>query len=269
MSTTDTKTQPSTYIERDAWLRAVLASDLPHVAVRVALAIGFHLNVEFGRCYPGIKDIVTASNIPERSIYRQIALLEKAGWLAVRHVRRPGQHNEYVLARPATAMAGLHPERPATGDRVDLPIGGRTEQAKIQEADAKASASRGRERCELALAVIPASALAEGGALEGKEGVDRFPDLWQLWSSARSWPDSDFDEAVARRSFDLACREADPDDIIAAARAWVSAVEPRCLSTLSKWLLGRGFQKRLPARRQRNGNKVSLSSLALEIGGRS
>jgi Helix-turn-helix domain len=97
--------QPTTFLERDHWMRAVLKSELPPVAVRVALVIGFHLNVDAGRCYPGIDDIVTASHVPERSLYRQIALLEKAGWISIRRVRKPGRNNEYVLVRPATAMA--------------------------------------------------------------------------------------------------------------------------------------------------------------------
>ena len=76
MPITDTN-QPSTFQERDDWMRAVLKSELPPVAVRVALVIGFHLNVKAGRCDPGIDDIIAAignrpgdpkkPNVPERS----------------------------------------------------------------------------------------------------------------------------------------------------------------------------------------------------------
>jgi hypothetical protein len=127
----NTKTnQPTTFLERDEWLRAVIASDLPHVAVRVAVAIGLKLHVKTGRCDPGIDDIITASNVPERSIYRQIALLERAGWIAVQRVRGFGRRNEYVLVYPDKAVAGYNPDRavagldptyPASGDTSTLP----------------------------------------------------------------------------------------------------------------------------------------------------
>jgi hypothetical protein len=122
-----------------------------------------------------------------------------------------------------------------------------------------------RER-ELALAVPTSAPAPVGGALEGKEvAVDRFAELWARWSAARSWPDSHGDELAARHAFAIACREADPDEIIAAARAWVSAVEPRYLSTLSKWLLGRGWRKPPPARRLRKG-KPALAELMIMRG---
>ncbi|MCA1415293.1 hypothetical protein I6F30_29800 [Bradyrhizobium sp. NBAIM20] len=117
--------QPRTFLERDDWMRAVLASDLPHVAVRVALAIGAHLHVKSGRCDPSIDDIKASSNIPKRSVYRQIALLEQAGRITLqRGGRGPGQRNQYVLSYPvsgdtlkgAKAVAGLDPAYPVTSD---------------------------------------------------------------------------------------------------------------------------------------------------------
>ena len=67
-------------------MRAVCASDLPPVAARVAIAIGLHLHVKSGRCDPGIDMIATGSRFRNGSVYRQIALLEKAGWIEVKRV---------------------------------------------------------------------------------------------------------------------------------------------------------------------------------------
>lgn len=114
---TDAPANPKSFEERDHWMRAVLKSELPPVAVHVALVIGFHLKVKTGRCYPGIDDIITASHVPERSLYRQITLLEDAGWLSIKRVRRPGQHNEYTLVYPATAMAGNKPDTAMAGKK--------------------------------------------------------------------------------------------------------------------------------------------------------
>jgi hypothetical protein len=277
MATADT--QPRTFPERDEWLRTVLASDLPHVAARVACVIGLHLNVRSGRCDPGIDDIIAASKVSERSIYRKIVLLERAGWIAIRRIRGPGRHNEYFLVYPDRAVAGLgagldpalpchssvsvtlpkHPLRPAT-----TVAGQDKRQAKRQGAGAKTPAPRERERRELALAVIPgALAPVSSAPKEGKEvAVDRFSDLLAVWQ--RPWGEN---EAAARVAFAKACREADPDAIIASARAWVAAKEPdRHLQPLEKWLARGAWKNQPPSPKQkRNGGKVSLSNIALAI----
>jgi hypothetical protein len=213
----------------------------------------------------------------ERSVIRAVKLLAQRGHLKIDPGKAGrGYSNQYFMvlqkgvaadlkpaAKPAPVQVSKGARKPASVALKPAPAQENYLEPSMGPPSAVPLAERERE---LALAVIPASAPAPvGGALEGNEvAVDRFPDLWALWSSARSWPDSALDEFVARRSFDLARREADPDDIIARAQAWVSAIEPRYIGTLSKWLLGRGWTKQPPARRQRNG-KVSPSSVALEF----
>ena len=280
------RTNPSTFLERDEWLRAVLASDLPHVAARVAIRIGLHLNVASGQCNPGIDKIATGSNISERSAYRQIALLEQAGWIAIRRGGRgQGQCNQYTLIYPDRAVSGINPVYPDSGDNSTLPnralypattvADKKRNSEENSAANAQAFAAKGRESRSRALAVIPTSALASVGALEvGKEGVDRFGDLWTLWWSESSFPDTDDDERKARKAFIDACG-GDPaiaDEIIAAARKFIPAVKAKGLNLpkLWKWLCRDNWRKPPPSPKpQRNGGKVSLSALALEIGGRS
>jgi hypothetical protein len=73
----DAKTQPRTFLERDDWLRAVIASDLPHVAIRVAVAIGLHLHVKSGRCDPGYDALAAGLRMSRRSIFRLVAMLRR------------------------------------------------------------------------------------------------------------------------------------------------------------------------------------------------
>jgi hypothetical protein len=102
-------TNPNTFKERDNWMRAVLAADLPHAAVRVAIRIAMHLRVETGQCNPACATLAGESRVGERSIYRIVALLERAGWLAVE--RTKGRHaNHYTLRNHDTAMAVLNPD---------------------------------------------------------------------------------------------------------------------------------------------------------------
>ena len=114
------KAQPKTFLERDDWLRAVLKSKLPHVAARVAVRIGLHLNVEFGRCDPGVGKIAKGSKVSERSVYRQLALLEQAGWITIRSGGGRKRSNHYVLKYPDTALAGFNSENPVSGDTKTL-----------------------------------------------------------------------------------------------------------------------------------------------------
>jgi hypothetical protein len=118
--------QPSTFRERDDWIRAVLASDLPHVAVRLAVRIAHHLHIGTGRCDPSYAALAAGSHIGERSVYRLVAPLEHTGLVPTQRTR--GRHsNQYVLLNPATAMTGLNPDRAGTGlnpanpDYVDNP----------------------------------------------------------------------------------------------------------------------------------------------------
>jgi Helix-turn-helix domain len=109
---------PKTFLERDDWMRAIGASDLPHAAVRLAVQLALRLHVQTGRCNPTFATLAAASHIPERSVYRLVALLEHLGWLAIQ--RTSGRlSNQYVLLNPAKAESGLSAANPVTSDRVN------------------------------------------------------------------------------------------------------------------------------------------------------
>jgi hypothetical protein len=150
MSTT---TQPKTFPERDEWLRAVLASDLPHAAARVAAAIGLHLHVKSGRCNPGHKVLADEARVSERSAYRWIELLERADWIEIE--RASGLANQYVLRTPATSMAGVttatsmagvDAATPATSGNRPLPKRGGTTANRLAVKKRKSEERKSEER---------------------------------------------------------------------------------------------------------------------------
>lgn len=109
---------PKTFLDRDNWMRAVLVADLPDAAVRVAMTIALHLRVSTGRCDPAYATLASCSRVSERSVYRLVALLEHAGWIAIQRTR--GRHsNQYVLLNPAKTESGLSAANPDTSDRVN------------------------------------------------------------------------------------------------------------------------------------------------------
>jgi hypothetical protein len=102
--------QPRTFKDRDEWVRALLASDLPHAAVRIGISLAFNLHVTTGRLDPTFAALARQSRIPERSIYRLVELLEHAGWIGIQ--RTGGRSaNQYALTNPVT-MSGLDKSQP-------------------------------------------------------------------------------------------------------------------------------------------------------------
>jgi hypothetical protein len=100
------------------------------------------------------------------------------------------------------------------------------------------------------------------------EREERFRELRAIW--ARPWTD---DVDADRRAFARACQEAAPDDIIAAATAFVAAADaPRFLPPLAKWLANRGWEKPPPTKTKRGANgahrpgrKPNLADIGLEL----
>jgi hypothetical protein len=100
-------TNPQTFLDRDNWMRALLASDQPCAAVRLGIAIALHLNVKTGRCDPGHKTLkkdTGMSGETTRSVERWVAHLQRTGWLDIQRGGRK-HTNSYVLIRPAKAVA--------------------------------------------------------------------------------------------------------------------------------------------------------------------
>ncbi|KRR14529.1 helix-turn-helix domain-containing protein [Bradyrhizobium valentinum] len=255
--------QPSTFLERDEWMRAVLASDLPRVAVCVAVAIGLHLNVKTGRCDPSFAGIATASHVSERTVYRLVSLLEHSGWIAL---QRTGgrQRNQYTLLNPDTAPTGLNPDTTPTGfDDANPDRAGNStltetasnpdnrwqtisDKRRDKAADAATSAAGERERRSRSLADSPGALAPNGGAPEG------FEVLWSLWSSARLHNTGQH-EAEAWRVYAIVCRDAATrDEIMTRAQRYLAAKadDRRHIHQLANWLSNDNWRKPPPEQKR-------------------
>jgi hypothetical protein len=168
-------TNPKTFLGRDNWMRALNASGLPRGARCLGFAIALHLNVKAGRCDPGHKILAKDAGISERSVDRFAALLEAAGWLAVKRGGR-GHHNSYVLVRPASNLADQESDDPPVSAEMirqngphDPPhVGG--QKAKRKVSGVPKGTPRDRERdVELALADDPGGGGRLGAAPQDLE----------------------------------------------------------------------------------------------------
>jgi hypothetical protein len=110
-STTQLAASPKTFLERDDWIRAILASDLPDAAVRVAIRLALYLRVNTGRCDPSYPILAAESHVSERSVYRLVDLLERKGWIGLQRTRGRGRSNQYALLKPASHVAGFAAEK--------------------------------------------------------------------------------------------------------------------------------------------------------------
>jgi hypothetical protein len=82
------------------------------------------------------------------------------------------------------------------------------------------------------------------------EREERFSELRAIW--ARPWTD---DVDADRWAFAQACQEVAPEDIMAAAAAFVAAADaPRFLPPLARWLANRGWEKQPPTKAKRGAN---------------
>ena len=252
---------PKTFLDRDNWMRAVLASDLPDNAKAVALTIALHLRVKTGTCNPSYPTLAAESHVGERSTYRLVALLESAGWLSVQ--RTQGRlSNQYVLLNPANYVAGLNPAKSTIQPCHTL--AGKKRKRKIPSGGCYASPLMVGERDRASRESIPSIG---GGPLDAPadlfgqqaerpetktetepvapkrtpegESAERifnpatavvrrenndgdWCELRALWR--RPWPDTPKALAIARQAFERACREgAEPEEILDAAKTWVAA----------------------------------------------
>jgi hypothetical protein len=240
--------------------RALLPTD-----ALIAFDIGQHFNHKRGNfAWPSYLALARNTGAGKATVIRAVSRLRERGHLIVEpgHAGR-GHPNKYRMGKgpPVDLLTTVKrsTRAPKRSTAVDLNY--------LEPPMGTANAvPHGREKRSLALASPPGARSPVGGApVQVKQEVtapdDRFPELLEVWD--RGFLD---DEAAARRAFAAACREAEPDTIIAAAREWAAAFDaPRFLPKLEKWLAARGWTKQPPSRRpQRNRGKPSLFKTAIE-----
>lgn len=89
-----------------------------------------------------------------------------------------------------------------------------------------------------------------------------FVELQAVWK--RPWPDN---ELANRTAYATACRDTNPDNIVAGAKAWVAAADaPRFLPSLHKWLDGRCWEKVPPQKHSNSRGQKDLTAISLAHG---
>jgi hypothetical protein len=255
---------PATFLERDNWMRALLAAKLlPHATARVALAIAMHLHVESGRCDPRYKTVSKASGVSERSVFRHVELLVRAGWIALD--RKTGFSNQHFLLTPANSMAEVTPANsmadlplpnregdPCQNEGGPLPIGWQTKSGKAKRTEKrrktlspdvaslggkKGSKRRAREgRIKPEAEPNRDAATAEADPLPAhrpkkEEKLRNSENITKLSADAfpRFWAvyPNHQNEKLARKAFARAEISTDPEAIIAGAQRYALAQQLR------------------------------------------
>ncbi|MCK1382486.1 helix-turn-helix domain-containing protein, partial [Bradyrhizobium sp. 24] len=284
MATTSSKTRINRRRETRklfVWLDQVRGDpELSPSAFKVAYEIGQHFNSRHGgAAWPSSLTLATNIGVGKATVIRVVQQLRERGHLKIDPGKAGrGHSNQYFMvvrkgaaahhkpAEKTSASAGFQDaNKRSTSEPFAEPIKGPFSTLKGPPVDLNyleppmgppSAVPIGEGERSRALAVIHATAPAPvGGAVEERKEavdrlvVDRFPELLAVWQ--RPWGD---DDIAAHRAFVIACREAEPDEIIAAARAWVSAADdPRFLKPLTEWLAKGLWRNQPPQRRpQRN-----------------
>jgi hypothetical protein len=172
----------ATLADRDHWIRSILASDLPHAAVRVAVRIALHLHAESGRCNPGYDTLADELHTTSRSIMRAVTVLEQAGWL---EVTRPGHHrpNQFGLLWGDKIRSGVTKPSPLWDDKTVTPEPVRGDKSGTSEVTPhvthKGKKKRKDKRGKDSLAV--GASLDSKNAGEAKKDSDSFAEFWSLY----------------------------------------------------------------------------------------
>ena len=238
--------------EKFLWLKRVAGdADLPRAAYRLAIWLSDMFNLDHqGTAWPSHETLAKELGITRRSVVDAIGALVEHEHLAS---ERRGQHRsnryrmasrceEFFTSEPSDVKSGVSRcEEPFTQNPISNP-----EQVEVdlflaqQRGDAEVKTNNPPP--------VP---------------VDRFPELRVVWD--RPW---DEDDTADREAFVEACRKTSADTIIAGARDWAAATEPRYLKPLWKWLNNHGWEKPPPKRKKRgavkNGGKVDLTRLMLK-----
>jgi hypothetical protein len=118
---------------------------------------------------------------------------------------------------------------------------------------------------------------AKAEQVEAREEAWR--DLRALWRRGHACDDTPKAIAMARQAYARACEDAEPDEIIKGARAWVAAADaPRFLPALPGWLAARSWETPPPTKAPRAyggaphgtggryyGRKPSMAAAALRV----
>jgi hypothetical protein len=238
-------------------------------AVCLELTVYFTESDQDGRAFPGCKTLADEIGVSETTVIRSVRRVEAEGHLRVvwgsQGRRHPNQY--WMVVKPAPVKvsgagkpSSAPPRKPASVKIKPAPV----QENLLRNLEGVSLETPSQGEREIALTRVdddPGTAGLEARAPDsGKEEIlppgrlprgmaARYPELRTIW--ARPWIE---DEDADRRAFEVACRQASPDEIIEAARIRVAAADhPRFLPSLAKWLTDWRKAPPPPKRARRNG----------------
>jgi Helix-turn-helix domain len=270
--------------DKFAWLDQVLADDnLPATAFKLAYAIGQHINRQSGRAWPSQKRLGEATGLTVRTVRSLTEQLQKAGHLEVELHRGRNQTNVYRLPKNRKPASGLHDDGgagdaagssnmaddkeegsfPNPDEEKRKPASGACDEKEENQREKRGNSAHEKRK--------PASdkpsenqAAASAAAWEREEQAstrapsaraleEGFKEFWQLWQRGHH----DDRQKVCKVFIDAASKH-DMADVLASARRWAAAREPRYLPEPVKWLEG-GWQSEPPPKRSPGAGSGSRS----------
>jgi hypothetical protein len=276
---TSTNTQPSNLNAiRAAFMRRASAPDISPTALKLAYLIAYkYMNNETGTARPSQDALARDLRASVRTVQRLLDILGPLG-LVISPGHGPNRASTYWIdPDKATPLSPIGDRKgdiqrqrtrhPATEKATPMSpqLKKKNQEEEPIGAGAHTPAPRGESARELALAVPPGAPAPDGGAPD----VDRFGELWGLWSSARLL-NTDEHKAEARRVYAIVCRDDDThDEIMSRARQYLAAKadDRRHIYQLANWLSNDNWRKPPPERKpQRNGGKAPLAGMLLRLG---
>jgi hypothetical protein len=226
-------------------------------AYRVASALSNYFNYRTGRAWPSLDSLAADSTLCRAGVFKAIEQLKARGYLKVlAGSQGKGNANRYQMAAGfvhSSEQRFVHPsKRFVHPSEVNLTKNSTME--PLQGSIRRETEPSVRSKTGATDADAPRPVFFKNGEnpsrVEKPKQPQDYERLAQIW--ARPWPD---DPVAGARAFTQACeRGADPDAIIAGARAWATAADaPRYLPPLERWLDQGCWAKEPPKRRQRNG----------------
>ena len=231
----------------------------------VALVFKFHNNRR-DLCNPSFVAIGRIVGRKRRSTIDAVQELQDAGWLRVRSTKGGSKSNTNNFVFDFSQRERVQPTAPLKDDE---PVQSTAPDPVQPTAPVHENAEGVQSTAHEPLRTTPPTGEGVYGnsqnasAPSGASHEERFQELFAIWR-VRPWQE---DSKKQRIAFNTACDGEDPETIIASAAQWASAVPPRYLPALEKWL-ATGTWRNPPPRsdnNQRRGGKRSGADIAMDM----
>lgn len=234
--------------------------------VAVELLTRFRNN-KTGLCNPGFASVAESAGCSQRTAFSAVSELKNAGWIAVESTHGGSSKctNRYSFdfkrVKSASPLTDAN-SSPLT-DAESAPVQDLSEQLQTSANEPLKNHSplqgEGERDSALRRAAVAAPQEEETSVQICTEVDDGWPEFEQLWQRGHA-----DDPAKVHKAYCTAITEHGAAAILASARRWAGAREPRYLPEPVQWLAG-GWQKP-PARRNNSSNNRKRSAAEVAAG---